>query len=211
MYKDRLEAGERLAVELEQHKFEEVSVFAVPRGGVIVAVPIAKLFNTGLDVLVTRKIGHPANQEFAIGAVMPDGSPVLDSEVIRSYRVPRDYIDKTIAEEYAELRRRILMYTGKETIADVEGKSVIVVDDGIATGYTIRAAVRWLKTKNPLKIVVAVPVAPPDVVRDLEKEVDLVVCPLQPDVFWSVGGFYDNFAQVSDDEVMQILAELNTE
>ena len=209
MYKDRLAAGEVIAEELKQHNLTGVSVFAVPRGGIVVALPVARLYDTRLDVLVTRKIGHPANREFAVGAVMPDGSAVVDSDVVRSYRVSQEYIEEAVAEQYRELQRRMVLYTGKATLPQVEGKTVVVVDDGMATGYTIKAAVRWLKTKAPHKIIVAVPVAPPEVVRELEKEVDMIICPLMPEVFLSVGGFYEDFSQVSDDEVIKILSEFN--
>ena len=205
MYKDRLAAGEVLTEELKLYSFEAVSVLAVPRGGIIVAAPIARFFNTRLEVLVTRKIGHPANPEYAIGAVMPDGSAVYDMEFIHSYQVSREYLEATITKEYSELRRRMLLFTGSESPPQVKGKTVIVVDDGIATGYTVKAAIRWLKTFKPLKIIVAVPVAPPEVVGDLEKEVDMVICPLQPEPFLSVGAFYHDFAQVSDSKAIEIL------
>jgi putative phosphoribosyl transferase len=208
MYKDRLAAGEALAEELKKFSFENVSVLAVPRGGVVVAVPVAKLYGTSLQALIARKIGHPQNPEFAVGAVMPDGSAVYDGEALQTYRVSRAYLEDTVAKEYAELRRRMLLYTGSENPPDVEGKTAIVVDDGMATGYTIRAAVGWLKNQKPKKVVVAVPVAPVDAVRKLEKEVDLVVCPLQPEVFMSVGSFYDSFPQVTDSEVIGWLKEL---
>jgi predicted phosphoribosyltransferase len=211
MYTDRLAAGKVLAEELKQYHYEQVLILAVPRGGIIVAEPIASLFKTGLDVLVTRKIGHPHNREFAIGAVMPDGSAVVDAEIIQKYHVSREYLEETIAEQYAELRRRMLLYTGRESLPEVGNKTVIVVDDGMATGYNVKAAVRWLKTKDPLKIVVAVPVAPPEVVRAMEQEVDVVICPLQPELFMSVGEFYQDFAQVSDSEVIAILDQFHNQ
>ena len=209
VYQDRLDAGKKLAEELKSYDFESLCILAVPRGGIAVAVPIAQRYNTGLQVLVTRKIGHPESPEFAVGAVMPDGSAVLDGDTLRLYHVPQDYLEKAIAKEYAELRRRMVLYTGNETLPDVGGKTVMVVDDGIATGYTMKAAARWLKTRNPIKIILAAPVAPPDTVRELAKEVDLVVCPLQPEPFMSVGSFYDDFSQITDQEVMVILEEVN--
>ncbi len=202
MYKDRLAAGEALAEELKQFSLEDVYVLAVPRGGVVVAVPVARLYGTSMQALIARKVGHPQNREFAVGAVMPDGSAVYDGEALQTYRVTREYLEETVAKEYAELRRRMLLYTGSEEPPNVAGKTVIVVDDGMATGYTIRAAIGWLKKQKPQKIVVAVPVAPPEVVYKLEREVDLVICPLQPEVFMSVGSFYHRFPQVTDDEVI---------
>lgn len=207
MYKDRLAAGEALADELKQFSLENVSVLSVPRGGVVVAVPVARLYGTSLQALIARKIGHPQNPEFAVGAVMPDGSAVYDCQALQTYRVSSEYLEETVAKEYAELRRRMLLYTDSENPPNVEGETAIVIDDGMATGYTIRAAVGWLKKQKPDKVVVAVPVAPPEVVRELEKEVDLVVCPLQPEVFMSVGSFYDKFPQVTDNEVVAWLQE----
>lgn len=207
MYKDRLAAGEALAEELKPLSFEEVSVLAIPRGGVAVAVPVARLYGTSIQALIARKIGHPQNPEFAVGAVMPDGSAVYDGKALQTYRISREYLEEAVAKEYAELRRRMLLYTGSENPPIVEGKTVIVIDDGMATGYTIRAAVGWLKSQKPEKVVVAVPVAPPEVVRKLQREVDLVVSPLQPEVFMSVGSFYESFPQVSDNEVIALLKE----
>lgn len=209
MYQDRSEAGLNLADELLKYDFESVCVIGVPRGGVVVAEPIARQFKTKLDLLVTRKIGHPLNQELAIGAVMPDGSAVLDSKRIQLYEVPQDYVNEKIAEQSAEIRRRMVLYTGTESLPIVEDKTVIVVDDGIATGYTIKAAVKWLKTRNPLKIVLAVPVGPPETLEELAKEVDKVICPLRPPNFMSVGAFYHDFSQISDDEVIEILEDIN--
>lgn len=207
MYRNRLEAGKVLAEELKKYNFDLVCILGVPRGGIVVAVPIAREFDTGIKALVMRKIGHPAHPELAMGAVMPDGSAILDKELIRRSGVPDQVVDKLVAEQFAELNRRLVLYSGKERDIDVEGKTVIAVDDGIATGYTLKAAVKWLKTCNPRKIILAVPVAPPEAVQELSKEADLVVCPLQPEHFMSVGAFYRDFSQTTDKEVIEILSE----
>ncbi|MDT8903274.1 phosphoribosyltransferase [Anaeroselena agilis] len=209
MYQDRCQAGEALAAELADRGYGSVSLFAVPRGGVIVAAPVAERLGVRIDILVTRKIGHPANPEVAIGAVMADGTAVLDEEIIRAYAVPTEYLDRAIAREFAEIERRMIAYTGSAATPDITGRTAVIVDDGIATGYTIRAAIAWLKTLRPSGIVVAVPVAPPETVAAIA-DVDEVICPLQPAAFMAVGQHYREFPQNSDQEVQSILNRFNT-
>jgi predicted phosphoribosyltransferase len=208
VYQDRRSAGLELAAALATRQFDNVVVLAVPRGGVFVAAPVARRLNARIDVLVTRKIGHPSNPEVAIGAVMPDGSAILDNNLIATFAISQDYIKRSIAEEYMELKRRMVMYSGKGGASGLQGCTAIIVDDGIATGYTVRAAVKWLKTQQPARIVVAVPVAPPDTVEELRREVDEVICPLQPEYFMSVGMYYIDFPQNTDAEVQAILEDL---
>lgn len=207
MYQNRWEAGKILAKQLAEHHFESICVLGIPRGGIVTAAPIAQYFNVKLDVLITRKIGHPMNPEFAIGAVMPDGKAILDSATIRASNVSQSYLAKTITEQYAELQRRILLYTGERTLPNVAGKTAILVDDGIATGYTMKAAIEWLKTLKPAKIVVAVPVAPPEVIYELLHLADEVICPLQPESFMAVGMHYVDFPQTTDEEAIALLKE----
>lgn len=207
MYANRWAAGEVLAAKLATCGLEEVCVLGIPRGGLVTAAPIARQFQTRLEVLVTRKIGHPANSELAIGAVMPDGSAVLDRDAVRNFRISQEYLQRTIAAQYAELRRRLLLYTGTEAPPAVAGKTAIVVDDGIATGYTMKAAITWLKTLGPARIVVAVPVAPPETIEELAGQVELVVCPLQPAFFQAVGMHYEDFSQTTDEEAIALLRE----
>lgn len=209
MYQNRQAAGEVLAGKLADRRFSAPVVLAVPRGGIVVAAPVARRLSVALGVLVTRKIGHPVNPEVAVGAVMADGSAILDENLIRRTAVSRDYLQQAIAAEYAELKRRLVLYTGSELPAPVGGKTAVIVDDGIATGYTVRAAITWLKTLGPAKIVVAVPVAPPETIADLAREVDEIICPLQPALFQAVGMHYQEFPQNSDAEVLAILAEIN--
>lgn len=205
MYKNRWEAGELLAEKLANYHLESICVLGIPRGGIVTAAPIAKHFKTSLEVLVTRKIGHPMNPEFAIGAVMPDGSAVFDELTIKASNVPQTYLSKTLAEQHAELQRRLLRYTGSTTPPNVTGKTAIIVDDGIATGYTMIAAIKWLKTLNPAKIVVAVPVGPPETIALLKTLADIVVCPLQPPAFTAVGMHYEEFPQTTDEEAIALL------
>lgn len=207
MYQNRWEAGKILAKQLAKHRFESICVFGIPRGGIVTAAPIAQYFNVKLNVLITRKIGHPMNPEFAIGAVMPDGKAILDTATIRASNVSQTYLARTITEQYAELQRRMLLYTGEKALPDITGKTAILVDDGIATGYTMKAAIEWLKTLKPAKIVVAAPVAPPEVIHELLHLADEVICPLQPESFMAVGMHYMDFPQTTDEEAIALLKE----
>ncbi len=209
MYQNRRQAGEILATELAARRYENVRLFAVPRGGIIVAAPVAERLGVPLDILVTRKIGHPANPEVAIGAVMADGTAVLDEDIIRAYAAPREYLDRTIAREYAEIKRRLIAYTGSAAPPVVAGHAAIIIDDGIATGYTIRAAIAWLKALAPARIVVAVPVAPPGTVAAIAGDIDEIICPLQPAAFMAVGQHYHEFGQNSDEEIIAVLQAVN--
>ena len=207
MYQNRWEAGKILAKQLAKYHFESVCVLGIPRGGIITAAPIAQYFNVKLDVLITRKIGHPMNPEFAIGAVMPDGKAILDTTTIQASNVSQEYLRQTITKQYTELQRRMLLYTGEKALPNVMGKTAVIVDDGIATGYTMKAAIEWLKTLNPAKIVVAVPVAPPEIVHELLRLIDIVVCPLQPELFMAVGLHYADFPQTTDEEAIAVLKD----
>lgn len=209
MFKDRTDAGKMLASKLASQHYENICLLAVPRGGVVVAAPIALQFNSKLGVLVTRKIGHPLNPEVAIGAVMPDGSAVWNQSFFEGFNEKQDYVTQLIQNEYAEIKRRMLAYTGTNESPEVLNRTVVIIDDGIATGYTIRAAVQWLKTLHPAKIIIAAPVAPPDIIEQLTTEVDTVICPFQPDDFRAVGMYYEDFLQTTDDEVLRILQDIN--
>jgi len=207
MYQDRVDAGRQLAVRLAAHHYGESIVLAIPRGGVVVAAPVARRLNTRLEVLVTRKIGHPSNPEVAVGAVMPDGSTVID--VTAKSILNEEYLAVIAAKEYEEIKRRMLAYQGSSRAPEVAGRTAIIVDDGIATGYTIRAAVKWLRTLKPGRIVIAVPVAPVELVAQLASQVDDVICPSQPKQFRAVGMYYRDFNQTGDGEVIELLSEIN--
>lgn len=179
-------------------------VLGIPRGGVVVAAAVAERLALPLDVLVTRKIGAPHNGELAIGAVMPDGTVILDEEMVQAYAVG-PYLSRAIQEERQRLKQRLQLYRGERAALSVAGRTVLVVDDGIATGYTMRAAVDWLMTQHPATMVVAVPVAPPEVVAALAERVQTVVTVAQPEPFYAVGMYYDDFSQTSDAEVVDLL------
>ncbi|SDF42392.1 phosphoribosyltransferase [Sporolituus thermophilus] len=206
MYRDRKAAGEALADRLEKLSLVHPTLLAIPRGGVAVAAPIARRLHVPIQVLVTRKIGHPHNDEVAIGAVMPDGAAVLDNALIAAHGIDQAYIKHATERAHAEIERRLKTYTGTAAPPAVSGRTAVIVDDGIATGYTIRAAIRWLKSLGPVRLVIAVPVAPPDIVCELGELVDDFICPLQPEDFMAVGMYYEDFAQTTDAEVMALLA-----
>lgn len=208
MFKNRVDAGEVLATKLAALKIMNPYLLAVPRGGIVVAKPIAKKLSLKIGVLITRKIGHPLNPEVAIGAVMPDGTAIYDENNLAALKIDNNTLQQMILKEYQEIRRRLLAYTGSEQLPNMAGKTVILIDDGIATGYTIFAAVKWLKRLKPDKIIVAVPVAPADVIAALSDQTNDIICPLQPYDFVSVGQYYHDFSQTSDLEVLNILHEL---
>jgi predicted phosphoribosyltransferase len=202
-----MEAGQILAEKLYEMKLEQPYLLAVASGGIEVAAQIAQKLKIKIEVLVTRKLGHPLNAEVAIGAVMPDGSAIWDKQQDKGISVSQEYIDQAIDKEYAEVQRRSIVYTGASQVPEFKGKTVILVDDCIATGYTIRTAINWLKTLEPAQIIVAVPVAPLDVVDQLfaELEVDEVICPIQAEQFGAVNMYYEEFSQTTDEEVIRIL------
>lgn len=208
MFRDRFDAGELLAEGLVKFKLDTPYLLAIPRGGIIIAFPIAKRLYSSIHVLVTRKIGHPLNPEVAVGAIMPDGTAILENQLIGGLGLNRYELERIIATEYQEVQRRQILYTHSSQKIHVKGKNVIVIDDGIATGYTIRAAIKWLKQEQAGKIVLAIPVAPPDVVQELSKDVDEIIALIQPDNFLAVGMYYKEFPQTTDQEVTDILDSL---
>ncbi len=209
LFRDRHEAGKLLAQKLLDLKGNpNAIVLGIPRGGVVVAYEVAKTLGLPLDVFVARKIGAPGNPELAIGAVASDGTVVLDELSISLMGVPKQYIEKETERQKEEIRKRIQAYRGGREGYSLEGKIVILVDDGVATGATIIASLRAIKASNPSQIILAVPVAPPDTVEKLRREADKVICLYTPSPFWAVGAFYVNFEQISDEEVQGLLAEL---
>jgi len=204
-YRDRTEAGCKLAVELAEYAGRAGLILAVPRGGVPVALPLARALAFELDLIIPRKIGAPHQPELAIGAVCEDGEVLLNPHLISSLGVSDSYIYRAAAEEVEEIKRRLELYRGSTVPAKADGKTVIVVDDGVATGFTITAALRSAARRRPKELVLAVPVGPPDTIAMLAREVDRVICPLQPVLFDAVGRFYRDFRQVSDSEVREML------
>jgi putative phosphoribosyl transferase len=204
---DRREAGRELARHLtDYHQRSDVVVLALPRGGVPVAYEVATALDAPLDVFVVRKVGLPGHREFAIGALATGGVLILDEELLRTYRIPRDAIDAVVREEQQELERRERAYRAGEQGVSVAGRVVILVDDGLATGSTMKAAVRAVRQLGPSRVVVAAPVGAADSCRELESVADAVVCARTPQPFRAVGLWYHRFDQTSDDEVMALLS-----
>jgi predicted phosphoribosyltransferase len=207
MFRNRREAGELLGETLRHLNLQDPMLLAVPRGGLVVAEPVSTALKTGLGVLVTRKIGHPLNPEVAVGAVMPDGETIGDAQYFSGSG--RWDMQQIIEREKREIRRRMKDYTGSELPPEVKGRTVVVIDDGIATGYTLRAAIKWLRAREAGFIVVAVPVGSQDSVQELAREADQVICLSQPEPFYAVGQFYQEFGQVEDSEAIEILKRVN--
>lgn len=219
LFRDRIDAGQKLAISIEQvlkNKLSDVSitrneliVLAIPRGGIILAEIIASYFNCDLDILVTRKIRYEMNEEFAIGAVLPDGSYFLNDNVVKSIPISQRYLNQEIEIQKNEIERRLLEFRGTISYDDkLNNKIVILVDDGIATGSTIVAAANWLKHNyNYKKLVIAVPVAPAEseVINRLDTIADALIILYSPRQFSAVGQFYEEFDQVSDSEVKKIM------
>lgn len=179
-------------------------VLAIPRGGVVTGQVIADALDVSLDLVVAKKLGDPLNPEFAIGAVLHDGSFVPNEDAIGSLDAPKPYIDQNISRLKNEIDRRLLKFRGNNRY-DLSGKVAIIVDDGVATGTTMFAAIKWLKTQGLRKLIVAIPVGPRDTIDKLRNIVDEVVVLHSPSVFGAVGAFYEDFSQVSDDEVVEIM------
>ncbi|EJF11149.1 phosphoribosyltransferase [Pontibacter sp. BAB1700] len=199
---NRQVAAEMLADRLEHYKGQKGVVLAIPRGGVPVAAPIAKRLDMPLDVIVSKKIGHPANPEFAIGAVSLE-----DVEVDNRSDVPEEYIQAEVERIKTSLRQKYKLFMGDRQPVDLRDRIVIIVDDGIATGKTLLSTVNMARHKQPRKIIVAVPVAPQAAIAQFEAIVDEVVCLLVPPFFQAVGQFYEEFGQVSDEEVIRLLRQ----
>lgn len=208
MWRDRAEAGQELAKVLKKYKDKEVIVYGLPRGGVVVAAEVAHGLNAPLDLIIARKIGHPSFEEYAIAAVTQDGEAVVNESEVAS--VDKWWFEKALKEQVAEAKRRSALYLAGRKHVPLKGKIAIVVDDGIATGLTLKAAIKSLKVHQPAKIVVAVPVAPDDMLAEIKNEVDeMVVLHQEKNYFGGVGGFYQYFDQVEDNEVIDILNEFD--
>ena len=210
IYRDRTEAGRVLAERLRAYADRpDVIVLALPRGGVPVGYEVARALHAPLDVFIVRKLGVPGHEELAMGAVATGGVRVLNEQVVRALRIPDSVIDAVASWELEELRRRERLYRGDRPPPDVRGKTVILVDDGLATGSTMLAAVRALRQQQPARIVVAVPIAAPDTCELLRADVDDVVCAVTPEPFYAVGLWYEDFSQTTDEEVRELLAQVS--
>jgi putative phosphoribosyl transferase len=205
IFSDRAEAGDRLANALGDYAGADAVVLAIPRGGVVVGRAVAEALGAPLDVVVPRKIGAPGNPELGLGAVAP-GVRVLDERLVRSLRVTPEYLEREITAQEREIERREHAYREGRPPVDVRGKVAIVVDDGIATGGTAAAALRWARERGASKVVLAVPVAPVQSLAKLRDEADAIVVLATPEPFLAVGEWYGAFDQTTDDEVVRTLA-----
>ena len=207
IYRDRDDAGASLAQELERYRGEHPVVLGIPRGGVPVAAQVAQRLGAELDVIVARKLGAPGHEELAIGAVTADGARFLNQGAVRSLAVGEGYLDRITARETAEARRREQRFRGAQGPVALRGRLVILVDDGLATGATMRAAARAIRARGAGRLVIAAPVGSADAVAALSTEADEVVCPRQPEPFIAIGLHYRDFPQVDDDAVLGLLRE----
>ena len=211
-FADRTEAGKLLAARRSRYASRQnLIVLALPRGGVPVAFEIARALSAPLDVFLVRKLGVPGQQELAMGAIATGGVRVLNRDVVAYLAIPQGIIDTVARQEQQELERREILYRGARPAPELLGRTVIVVDDGLATGSTMRAAISALKKSKPGRIIVAVPVAPPSTVKEFEKEVDEVVCVLTTEHLDGVGRWYQDFSQTTDEEVRTLLERAATE
>lgn len=206
-FADRSEAGKRLTEALKHYRGKNAVVLALPRGGVPVAAVVAAYLNAPLDLLLVRKIGVPAQPELAMGAVIDGDIPIVvrNDDVIRRAWVSAAEFDTSCQKELAENERRRRLYVGDRPPVDVEGRIAIIVDDGIATGATVRAAIRGLRRRKPGSIVLAVPVAPSDTIDALRKEADDVICLEMPEFFQAIGLYYRDFHQLRDQDVIALM------
>jgi putative phosphoribosyl transferase len=206
-FKDRRDAGERLAAELGRFaNRSDVLVLGLPRGGVPVAYEVARVIDAPLDVFIVRKLGLPWHEELAMGAIASGGVRVLDDELIRIARVSDADVARVTATEQAELERRERQYRGSRPFPDLTGRTVILVDDGLATGSTMRAAVAALRKEGPAKVIVGVPVAAPETCDAFREIADEIVCAETPEPFVAVGVWYEDFSQTTDSEVHELIA-----
>ena len=207
-FRDRTDAGRRLATRLGKYaERDDVVVLGLPRGGVPVAAEVAHAIGAPLDVFLVRKLGVPGREELAMGAIASGGVRVLNRDVVDQLQIPLRWIDVVAAREGEELVRRETAYRAGRPAPNVRGKTVILVDDGLATGASMKAAVTALRDLGPARIVVAVPVGAPETCQELAAIADEVVCAITPDPFYAVGSWYAEFDQTSDDEVRELLAE----
>lgn len=209
-FKDRRDAGRVLAQALSAYVGRsDVILFALPRGGVPVAYEVALALNAPLDIFIVRKLGLPGHEELAMGAIASGGIRVLNEDIIHALHIPEEMINLVAEQEFKEMRRREQSYRGQRSPLDAHDKTVILIDDGLATGASMRAAVIGVRTQNPARIVIAVPTASPETCSAFEFKVDEIVCSMTPEPFLGVGKWYEDFSQVTDEEVRRLLEKAN--
>ncbi len=209
-FKNRIEAGQLLADRLKSYSgSKDLLILGLPRGGVPVAWEVAKRLNALFDVILVRKLGVPQNKELAMGAIAPGGIRILNNEIIRALGISQETINEVASEESQELERREKLFRNKRPQPLVRGKTVIIIDDGIATGSTMRAVIAILKSHRPAELIVAVPVAPASTLNEISSLVDRVVCLIVPEEFYAIGPWYEDFSQTTEDEVCAILSQAN--
>lgn len=205
LFADRVDAGRRLASALKALVGKDAIVLAIPRGGVVVGYEVASALDLPLDVIIPRKIGAPGNPELAIGAMTEDGTVLLDERLVMHLQVSEDYIQKESETQKLEIQRRLKLYRGDIPYPILENRHVILVDDGIATGSTMKAALASVRNRRAKTVLIAIPVGPPSTIRELEREADHVVCLHTPESFYAIGQFYQDFTQTQDEEVARLL------
>lgn len=205
MFKDRTDAGRKLAAALTYLKGKDIVVLGVPRGGVVVADEVASALGAPLDIVVTRKIEAPGEPEYALGAVTQEGDIIMDRETAETLGATPRYLEEQVRLKRQEVKERLERLRGETPYPNLDGKTVVIIDDGIATGSSISAAVMSVRKRNPREIIVAVPVAPVDAVQSLSEDGTKVVCLQSPGSFLAIGEFYENFDQVEDLEVKRLL------
>jgi putative phosphoribosyl transferase len=207
IFKDRVDGGRKLALALAHYKRENPVIYALPRGGVVLGVEIARSLDAPLDLIIVRKIGHPFSPEYAIAAVAEDGHTVANQRDVQA--VDKTWFEENVEIQRREARRRHELYTHGRTPVSAKGKTAIIVDDGLATGLTMFGAIQEIRHMNPKKIVVAVPVAPPQTVQEVKTVVDDIVVLYMTPNFGAIGSFYSHFDQVSDDEVIELMQPMH--
>ncbi|MBZ9846887.1 phosphoribosyltransferase [Mesorhizobium sp. CA14] len=210
MFRDRQDAGQKLGASLVRLQLQDPIVLALPRGGVPIAAEVAKALQAPMDLIIVRKVGAPGNPELAVAAIV-DGDPpdvVLNREIVEAYALDDSALRSLIPQERPELERRRAIFRGKDLPLSVSGKTVIVVDDGAATGTTMKVAIRALKRRSSRKIIVALPVAPPEIVEELAQEADLTICLSQPARFRALSYYYASFPQLSDSEALDMMTHV---
>ena len=205
IFANRQDAGQKLAAKLLDYRDKQPVVLGIPRGGVVVAAEVARELDAPLDLIIPRKVGAPGNRELAVGAVAPDGTVIYDERALSMMGLRQTDLQDEVAHQIKEIERRTISYRGSREPLSLRGKTVIVVDDGIATGLTAKAALRSVRNQEPKFLILAVPVTTMEAAVELRKDIDELVCLLVPEVFYAVGQFYEDFSQTTDEEVTTLL------